>query len=302
LSVVGIRDVAVRLSSPASLIVRSRANEVWVNYSVPQGQEGDRSGNHLVSTLEIYDATSLEKKTTLTESVNADDFMLLRRKLGNAFSPSARYFAADDAVYESLWRVRMVDGKPRREDFPSVLTQLSPAQTAQLEPLRQADPASGQKVLPLAFGPEAAGLLVASIPDPGQRRTLVTTFRFDGGGASPLVSVPLDVVLHLTPDARRLVVEEVDRRVLQPGEGPVAVSKGRFTVLALPSGEKVSEFSSADAAGPRGRVLCMPDARRMFYGNGQRILAFDLDRGAELGRVESTFPVDEWTQCVFADR
>ena len=166
----------------------------------------------------------------------------------------------------------------------------------------QADGASGLKALPFAFGPEAAGVLVASVRDPGQRRTLVTTFRFDGGGASPLIPVPLDVILHLTPDARRLLVEEVDRRALPPGEGPIAVGKGRFIVLALPSGEKVSEFASVDAAGPRGRVLCMPDARRMFYGNGQRILSFDLDRGAEIGRFESTFPVDEWTQCVFADR
>lgn len=300
MDVLGQAGFPLGLDTPPSILVSPDGRRIFAGYWEPV-PTGTPTGT-LVRVLEIYTGGKLAKEQSLRETVSREDYMQAKALVNTLFSPDA-YFSQDGkTVFDGTSRIE-VGPQGWFKSRVNPLGALTVQQRAQLRAFGE----RGENEPPpqeWAVSDSAAGRTLVFSINRTHTRAVFWTVDLMTENVTSFIDGPI-AVGHLSPDGKRVVLEEAELRLSGP---PVNNYRtGRFLVFDVDSGQQVGEVRHEELAGFHSRSLCIyPDGSAMFYLAGEKepqsIYRIELTGNARPMRINSSFPADEFTQCVFADR
>ncbi|HEU0178734.1 MAG TPA: hypothetical protein VFV58_31105 [Blastocatellia bacterium] len=305
LKISGTIEIEPPLESPPALLVSEDGRRLLVSYLMSAGEKPP-SGAQSTGVIAIYDAASLKVIGSLhlpaapaTPALKDDG----RGVDGPVYFSEDAYLGEDGRTIYDRDRIITINDQRatlRRLD-PDRILDHSPS--PQLRSLEARNPSTGKAYLPVKYADSAAGhALLFGASTPGAWDVFFTV-NLNDYRTSAIIKGPVvtSSTLHLTPNAKQAVVEEIEKP-RKNGEDRQPSKAGRVLVYDMASGRQILQFKNAQLSDSRSRLLSItPDGATMFFAVSDGLLVSGPARGlAESPKV--AFPVDQWTRGVFADR
>ena len=290
----GVIEIEPPLESPPALLVSNDGRKLFVSYLIPAGEDQPARSVGVITT---YDTGSLKVIESFRQPATKDQG---QDAGGPVYFSEDAYLGEDGrTIYDRDRIITIADqtATVRSLDRDRILDD---SQSSQLRSLEIRNPDTGKPYLAVKYADSAAGralLFGGSAPEAGD---VFFTVGLNDYRASAIIKGPLATssTLHLTPDARRIVVEEIERQ----SDNRRTSRTGRALVYDVASGKEIREFRNAQLSDPGSRLLSItPDGSTIFFAVADGLLVADLASGlAE--NPKAAFQVDQWTRAVFADR
>jgi hypothetical protein len=297
----------VQLVSP-SLLLTPDGQRLFVSYQ-DRSAEAKATEPTIVSVLDIYDATSLKKLSSMRESVATKTTRVPGGTLVHtvdlplALLPQS-YFSPDAGMIFNGLLVKTIANSTITDHRVNPLEKLSAGQKEQLTPFQTIYPGTQTPYLNFGAADSAAGKTVVSVANASRNQAAYWTVDLRTSEVSSLIVAPWGVV-HLTPDARLLLIQEAELKHADGQSAPETYLKSKFWLYDVDTGKQVGEFTDAALAGSAftNRLLCVSGSGKQFFFAVKDAVHIVRLPGGETSRVQETGMVDlPKAMCVRADR
>ena len=299
----------IQLVSP-SLLLTPDGQRVFVSYQ-DRGAENKTTEPAIVSVLDIYDAATLKKLSSMRDSVATQTkrvpggTLVHTVDLPLALLPHS-YFSPDASVIFNELLVKTIANSEITDHRVNPLEKLSSGQQELLKPFKAPYPGTNTPYLNYGAGDSAAGKTVLRAVSPSLAEAVYWIVDLRTSEISPpdrLIMAPFGVP-HLTPDARLLLIQEAEVKSSSGKAGEMRLGP-KFRLYDVATGTLVKEFSDATLAGPSSsnRVLCFSTSgERLFYAVRDSVHLISLPGGESLRVLQTDMPDLPKATCVLADR
>ncbi len=283
----------VPTGEPPNILLSPDGRRLLVEHWIPEGHEG-RSEPEIVLTS--FDAQTLDETASYRETPG-----LSSSDLDLYFTRNA-YFGPEGRIYDGFHRIEVPPGRRPSRERVNPLAVLTDEQKQLLQDYSGAEIVSGRPWIKFGVADAAAGRVVLTVSAADAEGTAIWVVDLVRQAlASPVRSgFPLSLA-HLVPSGEAVLLEEIERVQVQDG---VEVRKtGRFQLHRTRDLELENEFDAEELAGVAAKLLCMAPGRPLaLYTAGAGLYAVRYREGTAPVQVVTTFGVDQYSTCVFANR
>jgi hypothetical protein len=300
LELLGSVELPHETSPPVAILVSTEGTKLLVSYAASEPEQQDGS---ILSIVDIYDTSAFKRIRSIRETTDRSAYMMATARVNASFSRNADFAPDGTTIYDGLFRIGWTGDQFLKEPVDP-LDVLTEAARARLRSYEHIDPGTKQPWLPHAVVESSAGKTLVAVADPTRARTAFWTVDLATRQASPLVEAPASVA-HLLDGGRQLLLEEVESSRGAIPTGGLPYKKGKLSIHDFAKSAVVRQIQAPELIGPGAahRVLCItPDGSAVLFSSDGGLYAIPLDDKAKLIKVHSTFAVDQWTQCLFADQ